>query len=220
MNQLQDPQVSQDERHESMTFPDVVRVVFSGRSAFAAFAQERLVHPGPPAFMIVAWLLGMDGVAGALELEYVTRGEHLVDNWFHAWLRIMFAGIGAAVVRYWLAGTIFHGVVLLAGGHGAARTSRYLFVYAALPVVVVELSVKVMQMLAYGNGYFAGQTNPALDGFNGGAMAAAFLYSAILCYTGMRRVQGAERARSIAVLIGAAFLAALFALALFMLGGN
>jgi hypothetical protein len=220
MNEPHDEPAPVDERREPMTFPDVVRVVFTGRSGFAAFAAERLVRAAPPSFFIVAWLLGMDGVAGALELEYVTRGEHLVDNWFHAWLRIMFAGIGAGVVRYWLAGTLFHGVVLLAGGRGAARTSRYIFLYAALPVVVIELSVKVVQMLAYGNDYFAGQTNPTLDGVNGGLMAGAFVYSALLCYTGMRRVQGADRTRSILVLVAVAIAAAMFALAIFMQGGG
>jgi hypothetical protein len=204
---------------EPMTFPDIVRVVFGGPSSFAAFASDYLTRPGPPSFFIVAWLLGMDGVAGALEIEYLTTGQHLVDNWFHAWLRIMFAGIGAAVIRYWVMGSVFHGVVLLAGGRADARTSRYIFLYAAIPLVVVELSVKVMQMLVYGNDYFAGRTNSALDGLVGGLMLAAFIYSAVLCYTGMRRIQSAQRTRSLAALGALAVLAVLFAVILITQGG-
>ncbi len=203
-----------------MTFPDVVRAVFAGPSGFAVFARTYLTTPGPPSFFIAAWLLGMDGVAAALELEFLTTGEHLTNNWFHAWLRIMFAGVGAGAIRYWLVGSIFHGIVLLAGGSGEARTSRYIFLYAALPVVVIELSVKVVQMLVYGNDYFTGQTNPGLDGAAGGIMMGAFAYSAILCYTGMRRLQNTERRRSFVVIGGVAVLAMLFAIALFAQGGE
>jgi hypothetical protein len=204
----------------ALTLPDVLARVFSGRRRFAEFAGEFLTRPGPPSFYLVVWLLGMDGVAAALELEYYTAGQHLVDNWFHAWLRIMFAGVGAGVIRYWLAGTVFHGVVLFAGGHVPARTSRYLFLYAALPVVVVELSIKVLQMLVYQNGYFAGQTNPAFDGATGGAMAAAFVYTALLCYTGMRTVLGTERTRSLIALVGLVVVTLFLGVLLFIPGGG
>lgn len=205
---------------EHLTFPDVVRVVFAGPSAFASFAARYLLRQGPPSFFIVVWLLGMDGIAAAMELEYFTTGKHLVDNWFYAWLRIMFAGVGAGVVRYWLAGTVFHGVVLLSRGHGAARTSRYIFLYAVLPVVLVELAVKVAQMLVYGNGYFGGSSNTTFDAVAGGAMAAAFMYSAVLCYNGMRAVQGTERGRSLAVLIGVAVITLFLGVALVAQGGG
>jgi hypothetical protein len=205
---------------EPLTFPDVVRATFSGPSTFVAFAREYLTHPGPPSFLIVAWLLGMDGVAGALDIEYMTTGRHITDNWFHAWLRIMFAGLGAGVIRYWLMGTVFHGVVLLAGGRAQARTSRYLFLYAAVPLVVVELSVKVVQMLVYGNDYFAGRTDAGLAGFAGGVMLAAFVYSAVLCYAGMRRFLNTQRTRSLAALGAVAALAALFAAVLITQGGK
>jgi hypothetical protein len=203
-----------------LLLPDVIAEVFRGPRRFAAFAGEYLTRPGPPAFYLVAWLLGMDGVAAALELEFYTAGEHLVDNWFHAWLRILFAGVGFGVIRYWVGGTVFHGVVLFAGGHSPARTSRYLFLYAALPVVVVELSVKVLQMLVYQNAYFAGQTNPAFDGFTGGLMTAAFLYSAILCYTGIRSVTGAERTRSLIAFVLLAAFALIAGTLLFTQGGK
>jgi hypothetical protein len=204
---------------EPMTLPDVVRVVFGGSASFAAFAGTYLTRQNPPAFILVGWLLGMDGVAAALDLEYMTTGTHLVDNWFHAWLRIMLAGIGAGVVRYWVVGSVFHGVVRLSGGHGSARTSRCIFLYAALPLVTIELSVKVLQMLVYGNEYFAGLTNPALDGVVGGFMMGAFAYSVFLCYVGMRRVLGADRARSLLVMGGVGVAMVLFAAAVFLKGG-
>lgn len=205
---------------EPLTFPDVVRAVFSGPRVFATYAARYFIRPAPPSFYIVVWLLGMDGVAAAMELEFFTTGHHLVDNWFYAWLRIMFAGVGAGVIRYWLAGTVFHGVVLLSRGHGTARTSRYIFLYAVLPVVLVELAVKVAQMLVYGNGYFTGASNPSFDAFAGGAMAAAFMYSAVLCYTGMRTVQGTDRGRSLAVLVGVAVITVFFGIALIAQGGG
>jgi hypothetical protein len=204
---------------EPMTLPDVVRVVFSGPVAFVSFARTYLTRQGPPAFYLAAWLLGMDGVAGALELEFLTTGTHIVDNWFHAWLRIVFAGVAAGVVRYWLVGTLFHGVVLLSGGRGSARTSRYVFLYAALPVVVVELTVKVVQMLVYGNGYFAGLTNPSFDGAAGGVMMGSFVYTAVLCYAGMRGLMSAPRTRSLLVIGFLVVLLVWFALAFFFRGG-
>jgi hypothetical protein len=209
----------QSDSREPMTLPDVVRVVFSGRDRFAEFAGAYLTRENPPAFMLVAWLLGMDGVAAALELEYLTTGAHLVDNWFHAWLRIMFAGVGAAVVRYWLVGSAFHGIVRMAGGHALARTSRCVFLYAALPLVIVELAVKVVQMLVYGNNYFAGLTNPALDGVTAGVMLMAMAYSVMLGYSAMRRVLGADRGRSLVVLALVGVIVLVFSAMLFFKGG-
>lgn len=204
----------------AMTLPDVVAAVFAGPARFVGFARARLLEPGPPSFYLVVWLLGMDGVAAAMELEYYTAGKHLVDNWFHAWLRIMTAGVGAGVIRYWLAGTVFHGIVLFAGGHGPARNSRYLFLYAVLPVVVIELAVKVLQMLVYQNDYFAGATRPALDGAAGGVMAGAFIYTAVLSYRGMRDVLGTDRVRTVIALGGLAAFMLLLAAILFFSGGE
>lgn len=214
------PPLKESDAREPMTLPDVVRVVFGGARSFSEFTGTYLTRENPPAFMLVAWLLGMDGVAAALELEYMTTGAHLVDNWFHAWLRIMFAGIGAAVVRYWLVGSAFHGVVRMAGGHACARTSRCVFLYAALPLVIVELSVKVVQMLVYGNGYFAGLTNPALDGATGGLMLGALAYSVFLAYSAMRSVLGTDRGRSLVVLALVGAILVVFASMLFLAGGS
>jgi len=204
----------------ALTLPDVVVAVMSGPGRFVAFAERWLREPGPPSFYLVVWLLGMDGVAAALELEFYTAGKHLVDNWFHAWLRVMSAGVGAGVIRYWLAGTVFHGVVLFAGGRVRARTSRYVFLYAALPVVVVELGIKVLQMLVYQNDYFTGATNPVFDGATAGAMAGVFLYTAVLCYHGMRGVLGTDRVRSLLALGALAVLMLLMAAVLFVSGGE
>lgn len=220
MDELRRPETPDAPQRPALTLPDVIAIVFGGPRRFAAFAGEYLTRPGPPSFFLVAWLLGMDGVAAALELEYYTSGQHLVDNWFHAWLRILFAGVGAGFIRYWLAGTVFHGVVRFAGGHTPARTSRYIFLYAVLPLVVVELSFKVLQMLVYQNDYFAGQTNPGFDAFAGGVMTAAFLYSALLCYTGMRRVAGAERTRSLVAFAVLAAFALIAGVILFTQGGQ
>jgi len=184
-----------------LTIFDVIRDVFRD---FRTFARENLTEPRPPAMLLVAWLLGMDAVAGAIELEFAQQGRYLIDNWFHAWLRMMGMGAIAGVARYWLMGTIFHGVVRLAGGSGQMRTSRYIFLYAAIPVVIVDLTIKIVQMLYYGNKYFTGQTNPAFDAFTAGLMLGAYVFTAKLCYQGMRELTGADRSRSILLIIGVA----------------
>ncbi len=185
------------EQH-SVTVLDVIRGVFRN---FPEFAKTHLTGARPPALIVTVWLLGMDAVAGAMELEFVQRGDYIVDNWFHAWLRIMGIGILLGTVRYWVVGTLFHGIVRLAGGHGAMRTSRYIFLYASVPVVVVDLSFKVFQMLHYGNRYFTGQTNEILDGIMAGIMLAVYIYSVRLCYIGMCLLMGADRLRSVVLIV-------------------
>ena len=186
--------MSENAPPQQITLPDVIRDVFRN---FPGFAEAHLSQPQPPALPILIWLLGMDAVAGAMELEYLQQGRYLIDNWFHTWLRIMGMGIILGTVRYWFVGTVFHGVVRLAGGNGPMRTSRYIFLYSAIPVVVVDLLLKVFQMLYYGNGYFTGQTSATVDAVIGGIMLGAYLYTARLAYTGMRVLMGAEWLRSI-----------------------
>jgi len=197
------------------TIVDVVRDVFRD---FPTFAKRYLAGDTPPAIILVIWLLGMDAVAGAMELEFVQSGTYAVNNWFHAWLRIMGMGILLGTARYWIVGTLFHGIVHLAGGRGPMRTSRYIFLYSALPVVVVDLLLKVFQMIHYGNDYFTGQTSVALEGAIGGVVLVAYLYTARLCYQGMCLLMGADRLRS-ALLIGTIALLLVAGVAVIMLAG-
>ena len=192
-----------------VTFPDVVRDVFT---RFPAFAREYLGKPRPPSQFIMIWLVGMDAVAGTIELEFAQRGSYLIDNWFYAWGRVMLVGLPAGIVRYWLVGTLFHLIVRVAGGHGTRRLSRHIFLYSALPVVVMDLSIKVVQMLVYGNEYFTGQTSPMFDAVVAGAMLGAYGATLRLAYIAMRELTGADRSRSILLLVTIAV--AVFALML------
>ena len=118
------------ETPRSLTFPDVIKVVVVD---FVGFAQQYLGRPGPPLMYIAVWLIGMDAVAGGIELGYVYGEQYDVDNWFFAWIRIIVGGAAIGIFRYWLVGSIFHIVVIAAGGKGIARTSRYILLYALLP---------------------------------------------------------------------------------------
>jgi hypothetical protein len=182
-----------------LTFPDLIKMVFVD---FVGFSRRYLTEPQPPLMYIAVWLIGMDAVAGGMELAYLSGQQYLVDNWFYAWLRIILAGAAMGIIRYWLVGSIFHVVVLLAGGQGPARTSRYILLYALLPLAVCNLSVKVIQMLIYGNEYFTGQTNAMVEGLLEGVMLAAYVFTFVLCYRGMRALQSADKRRSILVLVG------------------
>jgi len=190
------------------TLPDVLREVFVD---FGAFAERWLCQPRPPSFYVVAWIVGMDVVAGTIEFEYVTRGAYLVTDWFHAWIRIFIGGMLAGAIRYWFAGTLFHGLGNAAGAQMPARTSRYILLYASLPVAVTDLLLKVIEMVGYGNAYFTGQTSTAVDGVIGAVMFGAWIVTGRMCLVGLRRMGGAPAGRSLLVLLGAAIL--LFVLA-------
>ena len=191
----------QETPEPQLTVVDVIAAVFRD---FRGFAARYLREPGPPSFFVVVWLMGMDGIAGALDYQTMTGAEAALDNWFYTWVQIMFVGVFTGVARYWIAGSVFHALVLAAGGSGPARTSRYIFVYAVLPVAVTHLIVKIVQMLVYRNGYFAGQTEPVLDGFFAGAMMLAFFFSIVLCFRGMTTLQNADPARSRVILAAVA----------------
>lgn len=184
---------------QKLTFPDLLKWIFVD---FVGFARRYLSAPPPPLMYIAVWLIGMDAMASGMELAYITGKQYLVDNWFYAWLRIMGGGAAMGIVRYWMVGSIFHIVVLAAGGRGPTRTSRYILLYALLPASVCNLSVKILQMLIYGNKYFAGDTNAAVEGFFGMLMMAAYAFTLVLCYRGMRGLQKADKRRSILVLLG------------------
>lgn len=185
---------------DAFTIQGVIHQVFVNFSGFA----PRLLEPRPPALLIMIWLIGMDAVAGTIEMEYVQRGTYLVDNWFSAWVRIMAGGMLVGVIRYWLVGSIFHLGVRLAGGDGLMRTSRYIFLYSAIPVAVVDLSLKVVQMLVYRNQYFIGQTSVVLDGIIGGVMLGTWLFTVRLMYIGMTQLMGADRRKSIVLITAVA----------------
>ena len=185
---------------DHLTVPDVIREVFTNFSHFA----PRLLAPRPPALLIMIWLIGMDAVAGMIEMEYAQQGAYLVDNWFYAWIRIMAGGVVVGAIRYWAVGSLFHLGVRLAGGNGLMRTSRYIFLYSAIPVAVVDLLLKVIQMLVYRNQYFIGQTSAILDGIIGGVMLGTLLFTARLCYIGMCQLMDANPRKSIMLMSAAA----------------
>ena len=181
----------------SLTFPDLVKWVFVD---FVGFARQYLDRPNPPLMYIAIWLIGMDAVTGGIELGYAYGQQYDVNNWFFAWIRIVVGGAPIGVFRYWMVGSIFHVVVLAAGGKGIARTSRYILLYALLPSAVTNLSIKIIQMLIYQNGYFDGIRSTAIEGLFGLLMMVAYVFTLVLCYRGMRAVQQTDRRRSILML--------------------
>lgn len=195
-----EPEHEQTALEHGLTVPDLLREIFVD---FVGFAQKYLTGGSPPLFLIAVWLIGMDAVAGSIELEHYYSQEYLVDNWFHAWVRIMAGGVLAGVLRYWLVGSMFHLLVLVAGGKGRARTSRYIFLYAALPVAVCDLAVKILEMVVYGNAYFEGSANNVLNGAFSALMLAAYAFTVLLCYRGMRVLQGTDKRKSLIVLAAA-----------------
>ena len=198
--QPEDPQ--SEETPPKLTFPDLLKWIFVD---FVGFSRRYLTSAPPPLMYMAVWLIGMDAMAGGIELAYISGQQYLVDNWFYAWLRIMGGGAAMGFFRYWLVGSIFHIVVVAAGGHGLARTSRYILLYALVPASVCNLSVKILQMLLYGNKYFTGQTNAVVEGFFGMVMMAAYVFTIVLCYRGMRTLQQTDKRRSVLVLVGLTF---------------
>ena len=181
----------------SLTFPDLIKIIVVH---FVWFAKHYLTRPKPPLMYIAVWLIGMDAVVGGMELTYAYSGQYDLNNWFVAWVRIIVGGPLIGVFRYWLIGSIFHLIVLAAGGSGEARTSRYIVLYALLPAAVTNVSIKIVQMLLYQNNYFAGQRNAVFEGLFGIGMMIAYVYTIVLCFRGMLAVQHADRRRSIIML--------------------
>lgn len=188
-------------QEQPLTIPDVIGAVFTN---FVGFARDHFDAPRPPAMWIVAWLIGMDAVAGAIELDRMQTGSYIVSNWFHAWLRIMIGGMPVGVLRYWIVGTLFHALVMLAGGKGPARSSRYVVLYALVPAAVVNVSVKIVEMLVHGNNYFTAEAAGAMTMVTTMVMFAAYVYTVRLCYLGMIHVLDTNRRRTIAVLVSVA----------------
>ena len=55
-------------------------------------------------------------------------------------------------------------------------------------------------MLIYQNGYFAGVRSVVVEGLFGLLMMAAYFFTIVLCYRGMRAIQNTDRRRSIVML--------------------
>ena len=198
------------------TIFDVIRDVVVN---YVRFAESHLITARPPVILIVLWLIGMDAIAGAIETVNVNAGQYPVDNWFHAWLFMMGAGLPAGLLRYWIVGSLFHLIVRVAGGKLPAYASRNIFFYSALPATVVDLSLKAIQMVMYGNGYFAQHTPTPVDGMFSFITLIAYGYSVYLCYIGMRRVLGTDKGRTF-VALGAIALAAMLVMFALMPGSE
>lgn len=188
-------------QEQQVTVPDVIGAVFTD---FVGFARTHFGQARPPAMFIVAWLIGMDAVAGAIELDRMQTGSYVVTNWFHAWLRIMLVGMAVGFIRYWIVGSLFHVLVVLSGGKGPPRASRYVVLYALAPAAVINVGVKVVEMLIYGNDYFTGQVAGAMTAITTFVMFAAYVFTVRLCYQGMVHVLGTQRRRTVTVLVAVA----------------
>ncbi len=190
------------------TLPDVVRDVARD---FVGFARAWLAGGVRPAFFFVVWIVGMDTLVAAVEMESLT-GQWTTADWFHTWLRVIFAGLFMGWVRYALGGSAYWLGIRLAGGRASLRAAWDVFAYAMLPTAVIDLGVKVIQMFVYGNAYFAGRRDAFVEGILGAAMFVGALLAMKLCWQGMTGLFGAPRGRSAAVI--ALTLVALFALTL------
>ncbi len=198
------------------TLPDVVRDVVVD---FAAFARPWVGRGRPPAFPFIVWLAGMDAVAAMVEMRSL-GGDPVTADWFHAWLRIVLGGIPAGVLRYVAAGTVFFVAARAAGARARWIAACDVFACAMLPVAVIDLGVKVVQMLVYGNAFFVGRRDAFVDAVLGMTMFGASILGLRLCWVALTAVFGAPRVRAAVVLV--AGVAVLIVAALFgaLAGGS
>ncbi|MEK7448749.1 MAG: tetratricopeptide repeat protein [Planctomycetota bacterium] len=157
------------------------------------FLRTYLAIDNLPFFYLTLWLTGMARIINKMEFKQ----KYPSDNWIIVWLVIMLGGIVAGFLYYWVTGTVYHWFARLSGGARNYRLSRYILLYSFLPYHLIIIFSIIINMIIYGNKYFAGNTNTILNYVEFGITLIVLVYSLILSFIGIRVLQQTKLIRSV-----------------------
>ncbi len=157
---------------------------------FSTFAQKRLVTPKPKYLLLAIWVLGMGSASDRL-----TSSDS--SSWGEVWAIVIFGGIFAGAIAYYIGGWFYHIRVGWSKGSGTIDTARNIFTFSSLPISVIAVGSLFFNHLAYGSDYFDTYFSDAssIDIVFGLLAFIAIGYSIFISYQGVRNVMQVQKGR-------------------------
>lgn len=181
-------------------------------SNFNRFSEENLVIKSPKYLLVAIWIMGMGNAADRLT-------SSSSSNWGETWAIVIFGGIFAGVIAYYIAGWFYHIRVLWSKGSGDMDTARNIYTFTSLPISVVAIGSLIFNQMAYGSDYFYTYSSNAstVDIIASLLIFVAIVYSTYISYRAVVAVMHAQNGRAIVwfIIAPALFYFAIFGSTLF-----
>ena len=179
---------------------------------FSKFAKENLVTANPKYLLLVIWVLGIGSTIDRISISDFS-------SWGEVWVSVIFGGILAGAMAYYIGGWFYHVRVGWSKGTGEIDTSRNIYTFSSLPISVVVIGSLIFNQMAYGSDYFDTYYSDAsrVDMIFGLLAIAAIGYSFYISYRAVREIMNVQKSRAIwwFVVAPAIFYVLIFASALF-----
>jgi hypothetical protein len=159
---------------------------------FSKFAKENLVTANPKYLLLAIWVLGIGSA-----IDRISSSDS--SSWGEVWAIVIFGGILAGAIAYYIGGWFYHVRVGWSKGTGSIDTSRNIFTFSSLPVSVVAIGSLIFNQMAYGSDYFDIYYSDAssVDMIFGLLAIAAIGYSIYISYRAVKEVMNVQYGRAI-----------------------
>jgi len=144
---------------------------------YQGFLDDCIRLEQAPYFYVALWIAGVAGMIDRIELRTLFGGDYLISNWLGVWAAALLLAVVAGPMAYYVLGGFFHIRVLMCGGYRRFKVSRLIWLYSSWPIFLWTILVTVLDTVVYGDVYFTGQTNDALDTVTGVVFMLCLGYS-------------------------------------------
>ncbi len=165
------------------------QVLFKNTSFTKKYASEKR-----PAFLFLTiFLSGSSGILASLNgAHYLYYGG--VSTWFSVWALILIFGLAYGYIRYYLAGFLYQiGLYFSGKGFRDLVFSRNIVHYTFLPLFVMNIVIKIIEMFVYGDDYFISPTYRWLNLIKVLLILSLGIYSIISLYKASRSLKNVTK---------------------------
>ena len=163
-------------------------------SNFSKFCEEHLTKKNPQYLLLVIWVVGMGAAADRL-----TSTIKDSDGWGDVWAIVIFGGILAAAIAYYVQGWFYDVRIKWSKGTTDSETARHIWLFSTLPISAVSVLSLIFNQMAYGSDYFNAyySETTTVDTIFIILSLVAIVYSICISYKAVRKVAKAEKGRAI-----------------------
>lgn len=180
----------QKNENDTISFSEYFKDYYSD---FTKFCEKHLTKAHPKYFLLVGWIVGMGSI-----IDRLTSTMQDSSSWGEVWAIVIFGGILAGAIAYWIQGWFYEVRIRWSKGKIDSNTARHIWLFSGLPVAIVSILSLLFNEIAYGDNYF----NYSVDGTTVDIifwllLLVSIVYSITISYKAIRKISNAEKGRSI-----------------------